>query len=74
MEKSSYDDVGSYDDDYYYDYSEYPDNILPYYDDERISWNNRFCSGLFEILVNIIETLKLSVPINLKAVFTHNAR
>ena len=27
-------------DEYYYDYSDYPDDILPYYDDERISWNN----------------------------------
>ena len=38
FEKTSYDDVSHYDD-YYYDYSDYSDNILPYYDDERISWN-----------------------------------
>ena len=39
FEESSYDDVSNYDE-YYYD-SDYPDDILPYYDDERSSWNNR---------------------------------
>ena len=40
FEKTNYDDVSNYDE-YYYDYSDHPDSILPYYDDERISWNNR---------------------------------
>ena len=40
FEKTNYDDGSNYDE-YYYDYSDHPDNILPYYDAERISWNNR---------------------------------
>ena len=41
FEKTTYGDVSNYDE-YYNDYSDYyPANIPPYYDDERISWNNR---------------------------------
>ena len=39
-EKTNYDDVSNYDE-FYFDYADYyPDNIPPYYDDERITRNN----------------------------------
>ena len=48
FEETSYDDEASnYDEYYYHDYSDYLDNILPYYDDERIPWNNRLPGELF---------------------------
>lgn len=50
FEKTSYDDISDYNyDEYYYDY---PDNILPYYDDESISWNNRLPGELLNVRNN----------------------